>query len=217
MHAHMAYPNHMRSFMIGGQAGLGRSIHDEWMERARAVSATKVSPSSYVRPARAPPPSPARRPPGRAGRRSRRDSVVHHPAQSRSHLARSLPDRSMPAGRGEARRGGSDGEAARAATARRPTWPRTPLVPRILPPLPFPLLQPITSSRRRAAVCRSAPSSVRSSPPDELYKFLCIILLYTYWTPSSQWSRPRWQTWLASPCHLLAIIYTRVMPTQRHD
>jgi hypothetical protein len=43
--------------------------------------------------------------------------------------------------------------------------------------------------------------------PDEICKFVCIVLLYQYLTPSSQWSRPRWQARLASPlCHSSFII-----------
>ncbi|PUZ57137.1 hypothetical protein GQ55_5G404200 [Panicum hallii var. hallii] len=126
------------------RAGVGWSIDDD----GAPVSATKVRSSSYVlhglRHRSVGPPGAG------GGGADETPCVVHHPSQPIMQPslspARSLPDRSMPAGRG-----GSDGEAARAATARPPTWPRTPLVPRILPPRPLPLLQPITSSRRRAA------------------------------------------------------------------
>ena len=54
---------------------------------------------------------------------------------------------------------------------------------------------------------RSCMYSSRSSEPDEICKFLCITSLYTYLTPSSsQWSRPRWRAWLASPLHRSKII-----------
>ena len=177
--------------------GRSRTVDPRRMDGARARGVRHKSKPVFVRPSctgSAAVTGPSAPRPRRAAEPTR---LRGPPPRPIAQPSRSLAPGSIDARR--ARRGGSDGEAARAATARRPTWPRTPLVPRILPPLPFPLLQPITSSRRRAAVCRSAPSSLRSSPPNELYKFLCIILLYTYWTPSSQWSRPGRQARLASP------------------
>jgi hypothetical protein len=60
--------------------------------------------------------------------------------------------------------GKANGEAARAATARRSTWPRTQLVPRgsWLPKTPI-LSSPITSRRRDAV--RSALPHIRISSP----------------------------------------------------
>jgi len=129
MPAHMAYPqSHALLHDWGPGRGRTRSIH-EWMERARrppqkyARFRTSVCTGSATGPSAAP-----RR---RGAAEPTSDSVVHAPRPI-TQPSRSLAPGSIDARR--ARRGGSDGEAARAATARRPTWPRTPLVPRILPP-----------------------------------------------------------------------------------
>jgi len=156
MPAHMAYPqSHALLHDWGPGRGRTRSIH-EWMERARrppqkyARFRTSVCTGSATGPSAAP-----RR---RGAAEPTSDSVVHAPRPI-TQPSRSLAPGSIDARR--ARRGGSDGEAARAATARRPTWPRTPLVPRILPPQRTPPPSFSNQSpppvRRRAAVCRVAP------------------------------------------------------------